>query len=339
MHNAHPSPPQMGEGAERTITFAQAVAEALDEILTEDDRVTLIGAGFAGQTAGAAHMNVVRERYAARIKYPPIAELAYCGIGIGAAMAGLRPIIDLSTATFSYEAIPQIINEAAIACSNSAGQTTVPIVFHMLHGIRGAGAVQHSGSPTPWYWNTPGLQVAVPGSPADAKGLLRWAALRSRNPTVFISHSRLMEVTGPAPRGGVDLEFGQAEVKRQGSDVTILACGVQVHRALQAAALLAGDGIQAEVVDPRTLQPLDKTTILTSLRKTGRVVITDESHDLCGVAAGLAAIIADEGFALLKAPIKRVSTLPVPVPYSEPMEAYATPRVERIVAAAREVLG
>src|SRR3954447_1525260 len=247
----------------RTIKYAQAIAEALDEILGEDERVTLIGAGFVGLTPSGSYMNPVREKYAARIKYPPIAELAYCGIGIGAAMAGLRPIIELSTATFSYEAIPQIVNEAAIACSNSAGQTAVPIVFHMLYGIRGAGAVQHSGSPQAWYWNTPGLQVAMPGTPADVKGLMRWAALKSRNPTVFLNHQKLMEVVGPVPEGPFEIPFGQAEVARTGGDVTIVATSIQVPRAVEAAATLAReDGIEAEVINPRTLTPLDTATIL-----------------------------------------------------------------------------
>ncbi|HYU21359.1 MAG TPA: transketolase C-terminal domain-containing protein, partial [Chloroflexota bacterium] len=272
----------------RELHFAEALAEALDEILTEDERVTLIGAGFVGLTPSQAAMNRVREKHAGRIKWPPISELAYCGIGIGAAMVGIRPIVELSTATFSYEAVPQIVNEAAIAASNSAGQTNVPIVFHMLYGVRGAGAVQHSGSPQPWYWNTPGLQVAMPGSPADVKGLLRWAALKSRNPTVFLDHQRLMELMGPVPDAPYEIPFGQAEVKRQGADVTIVACGVQVPRALEAAERLAReDGVQAEVVDPRTLEPLDAATILASVRKTGRAVVTDESHDHCGVAAGL----------------------------------------------------
>jgi acetoin:2,6-dichlorophenolindophenol oxidoreductase subunit beta len=321
---------------DRTMTYAQAMAEALDEILAADDRVTLIGAGFGG-LSGAQYFNPVREKYADRIKYPPIAELAYCGIAVGAAMAGMRPIVELGTGTFSYEAIPQIINEAAIAYSNSGGQTSVPVTFHMLHGVRGAGGVQHSGSPQPWYWNTPGLQVVEPGTPADVKGLLRWSALFSKNPTVFINHSRLMDTQGLVPDGTHDVPFGQADVKRQGSDVTIVACGIQVPRALAAAETLAGEGIQAEVVDPRTLQPLDTATILASVRKTGRVVVTDESHDHCGVAAGLAAIIADEGFASLKAPIKRVSTMAVPVPYAKPMEDYVTPSAERIVAAVREI--
>src|SRR5919197_20966 len=165
----------------RILRYAEAMAEALDEILSEDERVTLIGAGFAGLTPSQAALNPVREKYAARIKWPPISELAYSGIGVGAAMVGMRPIVEISTATFSYEAIPQ------------------------------------SGSPQPWYWNTPGLQVAMPGSPADVKGLLRWAVLKSRNPTVFLDHQKLMELPGPVPEGPYENPFGLAEVKRQGS--------------------------------------------------------------------------------------------------------------------------
>lgn len=321
-----------------SMTFAQALAEAVDEVLASDDRVILIGAGFGGGHS-SSFFDSVRNKFAERIKYPPISEIGFTGIGVGAAMTGMRPIIEYGTATFSYEAIPQIVNEAAIACANSGGQTSVPIVFHMFHGLRGAGGVQHSGSPQPWYWNTPGLQVAVPGTPADVKGLFRWAALKSRNPTVFINHLQLMQQFGDVPSGAYNVEFGRADVKRQGSDVTIVACGIQVPRALEAAARLAReDGLDAEVVDPRTLAPLDAEAILASVAKTGRVVVTDESHDSCGVAAGLAAIIADEGFDYLKAPIRRVSTMPVPVPYAPGMEDFVSPSVIRIIDAVRTVL-
>lgn len=323
---------------ERVLRFADALAEAVDEILAEDERVTLIGARFVGLVRGRDPLEPVRRRHADRIVWPPISELAYCGIAIGAAMVGMRPIVELSTATFSYEAIPQIVNEAAIAHANSAGQVRVPVVFHMLYGVRGAGGAQHSGSPQGWYWSAPGLQVAMPSSPRDVKGLLRWAALRSSNPTVFLDHAGLMELEGPVPEGPYDIPFGQAEVKREGRDVSVVATSIQVPRALAAAEILAReDGLDVEVVDVRTLQPLDRATLLASARKTGRVVVTDESPDTCGVAAGLAAIVADEAFAHLRAPIKRVSVVPVPVPYAETMEEFVIPRVERIVAAVREV--
>jgi len=182
------------------------------------------------------------------------------------------------------------------------------------------------------------LQVAMPSSPADAKGLLRTALLKSQDPTIFFAHERLMNQRGPVPDGEYEIPFGKAEVKREGRDVTIIATGVQVPRALAAADALAKDGISAEVVDPRTLEPLDKATLIASVKKTGRVVITDESHDNCSVASGLAAIMADEAFASLRAPIKRVTIPHVPVPFAVPMEDYVTPTAERIAETARALV-
>jgi pyruvate dehydrogenase E1 component beta subunit len=320
------------------MTFGEALVSALGEVLEQDRRVVLIGGGLVGQGPGQAQFARLRQKHASRMKSPPIAELGYCGIATGAAMAGLRPLVDIGTATFSYEAIPQIVNEAAIAYSNSGGQTNVPVTFYVRYGIRGGGGVQHSGSPQPWYWNTPGLQIAMPGSPADAKGLLRTALLKSQDPTIFFAHERLMGERGPVPDEEYEIPFGKAEVKRQGRDLTIIATGVQVPRALAAAATLAKEGISAEVVDPRTLEPLDKATLIASVKKTGRVVITDESHDNCGVASGIAAIIADEAFGSLRAPVKRVTIPHVPVPYAVPLEDHVTPTAERIAAAARALV-
>jgi len=325
---------------ERILSFAQALAEAVDGIMAEDERVVLIGARFTGFTKSARVMDPILERYADRIVWPPISELAYCGVAIGAAISGYRPVVEMSTATFSYEAIPQIANEAAIVHANSNGQVCVPVVFHMLYGVRGAGGAQHSGSPQGWYWNTPGLQVVLPATPADVKGLLRHAALRSRGPTVFLDHGRLMEGFGPVPEGPYEIPFGEAKVERAGDDVTIVATGIQVPRALEAAdVLMRDDGVSVDVVNVRTLQPLDRATILRSVRRTGRVVVTDESPDQGGVAAGLAAIVADEAFDALRAPVKRVGVIPVPVSYSAALEDAVTPRVDRIVTAARATLG
>ena len=320
------------------MTFGEALVNALADILERDKRVVLIGGGLVGSGPGQAQFARLRQKYASRIKSPPIAELGFCGIAAGAAMAGLRPLVDIGTATFSYEAIPQIVDEAAIAYSNSGGQTNVPVTYFMRYGIRGGGGVQHSGSPQPWYWNTPGLQVAMPSSPADANGLLRTALLKSRDPTIFFAHERLMNESGPVPDGEFEIPFGQAEVKRQGRDVTIIATGVQVPRALAAADTLTKEGISAEVVDPRTLEPLDKPTLIASVKKTGRLVVTDESHDNCSVASGLAAIMADEAFGSLRAPIKRVTIPHVPVPFAVPLEDYVTPTAERIAEAARSLL-
>ena len=325
---------------ERVINFAQALAEAVDGIMAEDERVVLLGARFTGFTKSARVMDPVLERYADRITWPPISELAYCGVAIGAAIAGFRPIVEMSTATFSYEAIPQIANEAAIVHANSNGRVCAPVVFHMLYGVRGAGGAQHSGSPQSWYWSTPGLQVVMPATPADVKGLLRYAALRSNGPTVILDHSRLMEGFGPVPEGPYEIRFGEAKVERAGDDVTIIATSVQVERALEAAdVLLRDDGISLEVVNVRTLQPLDRATILRSARKTGRVIVSDESPDQGGVNGGLAAIVADEAFDALRAPVKRVGVVPVPVSYSQPYEEAVIPSVARIVGAAREVAG
>jgi pyruvate/2-oxoglutarate/acetoin dehydrogenase E1 component len=320
------------------MTFGESLVSALGEVMEQDRRVVLIGGGLVSTGPAQAQFARLRQKYASRIKSPPIAELGFCGIAAGAAMAGLRPLVDIGTATFSYEAIPQIVNEAAIAYSNSGGQTNVPVTYFMRYGIRGGGGVQHSGSPQPWYWNTPGLQVAMPSSPADAKGLLRTALLRSQNPTVFFAHERLMDERGAVPDGAYEIPFGQAAVKREGRDVTIIATGVQVPRALAAADALAKEGVWAEVVDPRTLEPLDKATLLASVKKTGRLVVTDESHDNCGVAAGLAALMADEAFGSLRAPIKRVTIPHVPVPFAASLENFVTPTAERIAEAVRALL-
>ena len=320
------------------MTYGEALIAALDEVMEHDQRVVLFNPSFIGMATGQDKLAALRTKYAKRIKFPPIAELGFCGIATGAAMAGLRPVVDLSTATFSYEAIPQIVNEAAIAYANSGGQTTVPVVFYVKFGIRGGGGVQHSGSPQSWYWNTPGLQVVMPSTPADAKGLMRTVLRTSADPTIFFSHDRLVDERGAVPDGAYEIPLGQADIKREGHDLTIIATSIQVPRALVAAAILAKEGVSAEVIDPRTLQPLDTPALLASVKKTGRVLITDESHDNCGVAAGLAAIIANEGFASLRAPIKRVSIPPVPVPYAVPLEDFVTPLAERIVEMARVLL-
>jgi pyruvate/2-oxoglutarate/acetoin dehydrogenase E1 component len=323
---------------ERVLSFAQAIAEAVDGILEEDPCLQLIGGRFTGHTKSARVMEPVIAKHAARVSWPPISELAYCGVAIGAAMSGVRTVVEMSTATFSYEAIPQIVNEAAIVHANSNGRMCAPVVFHMLYGIRGAGGAQHSGSPQAWYWAAPGLQVAMPATPADVKGLLRYAALRSRGPTVFLDHTRLMEGSGLVPEGPYEIPFGEAKVEREGDDVTIVGTSIQVQRALEAADILYRDnGIAVEVVNLRTLRPLDRAAIARSVRKTGRVVVTDESPEDSGVASALAGMIADEMYGSLRAPVRRVGVLPVPVPYAKALEERITPRVDRLVAAARDL--
>ena len=322
----------------KEMTFAEGLSLGLQESLEQDERVVLIGAGFGGLTPYRGAYAPIRERFSDRITDPPIAELGYCGIAIGAAMTGLRPIVAIGTGAFSFEAFPQIANEAPQAYYGTRGQVTCPVVFHMMTGIRGAGALQHSTSPQPMYWNTPGLQLVVPGSPADARGLMKTVALRSENPTIFIDHQRLQGVTGMVDDDGDgEIPLGVAEVKRDGTDVTIVAVSVMVARALEAAERLAADGISAEVVDPRTLVPLDKDTILKSVAKTGHVVVADESQLSCGIAAELSAIIVEDGFESLKAPIKRVGIPNVPIPFHESEEQFITPTADKIIAAVKSI--
>ena len=322
----------------REIGYAEALIEVLSELLAEDKRVHLIGNHFLGLHPKRTMLESLREKFESQVMDPPIAEIGNAGLGIGAAMAGLRPIVDFYTASFIYQAWPQVVNEAANALYMSGGQTRVPVVFHILHGLRGGGAAQHSQSPQAMLWNAPGLEIAIPSSPRDVKGLMR-SAVRSENPTLFVDHVRLFNTKGPVPDDpNFTIPFGQAEVKRAGKDVTVVATSFQVERALQAAAALQGEGIDVEVVDPRTLVPLDEATILASVRKTGRLVVVDECHRRCGIAGELIAVVAENDSVRLKAHPKRVVTEDVPIPFSPLLEDAIGPSEEKIKAAVRAVM-
>jgi len=321
----------------RELAYYEAKFEALNEIMAADPRVHLINGTFLSLSPRRHVFQELVKKYPDRVMSPPISELSFCGLATGAAMAGLRPIVDLSTGSFIFEGWPQVANEAANAFYMSGGQTRVPVVFHLFHGLRGGGAAQHSASPQAMLWNNPGLEIVLPSSPRDVKGLLK-TAVASDNPTIFVDHVHLLEIKGDVPENDAAIPFGVAEVKRKGSDVTLISTSYTVQRCLQVAGKLAAEKIDVEVVDPRTLVPFDLATILTSVQKTGRVVIADETHQSCGVAAEIAARIAETGFDKLKAPIRRVATLDVPVPYSPPLEDYIGPREDRIVDAIRAVL-
>ena len=265
---------------------------------------------------------------------PPISELGFCGLATGAAMAGLRPIVDLSTGSFIYEAWPQVANEAANAYSMSGGQTKRAGGFSSFSRLarrrRGAAFRQPASD---------ALECSRIGDRDSlfAAGRQRPAqnAVSTDNPTIFVDHTRLLDIRGEVPENDKPIPFGVADVKRQGTDVTLIATSYTVQVALQAAAKLAQERIEVEVVDPRTLVPFDLATILTSVEKTHRVVIADETHQSCGVAAEIAARIAETGFDKLKTRIRRVSTLDVPVPYSPPLEAHIGPSESRIMDAVR----
>ncbi|HEY5899402.1 MAG TPA: transketolase C-terminal domain-containing protein [Burkholderiales bacterium] len=321
----------------RELTYAEAKVEALRDALRDDPRVCLIGSFFLGLSPRRVLLDEIRREFAGRVFDPPISEGAICGMAVGAAMSGLRPIVEVTTASFLFHAFPQVLNEAANACYMSGGQLRVPVVFHILHGLRGGGAAQHSHSPQAMLWNTPGLEIALPGSPRDVKGLLT-AAVQSDNPTVFVDHARLFEVRGEVPEGRFSIALGKAEIKRAGKDVTVVATSLMVQRALEAAKAAASENIDAEVVDLRTLVPLDSETLLASVRRTGRLVVVDECHRSCGVAAEVAALAAEHALAHLRAPVKRVTTLDVPVPFSAPLERYIEPTADKVLAALREVM-
>jgi pyruvate dehydrogenase E1 component beta subunit len=321
----------------RVLAYYEAKFEALSEIMDADKRVHLIGGTFFSLSPRRHLYQELAKKYADRVLSPPISELGFCGLATGAAMAGLRPVVDISTGSFIFEGWPQVCNEAANAFYMSAGQTQVPVVFHLFHGLRGGGAAQHSASPQAMLWNNPGLEIVLPSSPRDVKGLLK-TAVASDNPTIFVDHVQLLEVRGEVPENDGPIPFGQADIKRKGSDVTVVATSYMVQRCLQVAEKLARENIQVEVVDPRTLVPFDMETLLSSVDKTGRVVIVDETHQSCGVAAEIAARIAEAGFDKLKAPLRRVATLDVPVPYSPPLEEHIGPREDRIIEAIRAVL-
>jgi pyruvate/2-oxoglutarate/acetoin dehydrogenase E1 component len=321
----------------RELLYYEAKFEALNEIMRADQRVHLINGTFLSLSP---HRHVYQElvkKFPDRIASPPISELGFCGLAIGAAMAGLRPVIDISTGSFIFEAWPQVANEAANAFYMSAGQTRVPVVFHLFHGLRGGGAAQHSASPQAMLWNNPGLEIVLPSSPRDVKGLLK-SAVASDNPTIFVDHVKLLDIRGDVPQNDGPIPLGVADIKRPGSDVTMIATSYMVQRCLKVAQQLAQEKIEVELVDPRTLVPFDLETILSSVEKTRRVVIVDETHQSCGVAAEIATRIGEAAFDKLKAPIRRVATLDVPVPYSPPLEESIGPTEARITEAVRSVV-
>ena len=260
------------------------------------------------------------------------------GIATGAAMNGLRPILPFGTASFMMRAWDQILHEAGSVHYMSNGKAKAPIVFHAVHGLRGGGGPQHSLSPQAMLWNNPGLEIVLPSCPADARGLMR-TAIRSDNPTVFLDHQRLTRMEGDVPDGDYTVPFGVADVKRDGGDVTIVAASLQVSAALEAAVTLSGEGIEAEIIDLRSLVPLDEDAILKSVAKTGRLVVADEAPLRCSIASEIVATVTEKGFDLLQASPVRVNRLDVHIPSSRLLEDHAMPDARCIVEAARKVCG
>jgi acetoin:2,6-dichlorophenolindophenol oxidoreductase subunit beta len=322
----------------KQMLFAAALVDGLRQAMQQDERIVVISSHILGLGPYRKLMEPLEKEFHHRFFEPPNSEAALAGLGSGAAMAGDRPLVNFSTANFTYLAWSQFANDAASAHYMTNGAISVPVVFYAMHGIRGGGAAQHSGSPQAMLWNCPGLEIVLPACPADAKGLLV-SALKSNNPTFFLTHAKLLGIEGPVPEGPHEVPLGRAEIKRPGHDVTIVATSYMVIEALAAADAMAAEGIEAEVIDPRTLVPLDEATILDSVARTGRIVIADECHLRCSTASEIAATVVEKGFKLLKAAPVRVARADVPTPFSAPLEAAIAPNRDKIIAAVRRVLG
>ena len=320
----------------REITYAEALMEAFREEMRRDEKVFHI-CGNLGPLAA-----LVPEFGKERLRACPISEEAYVGAGIGAAGSGFRPIISPGMMTFAFTAMDQIVNQMAKIHYMFGGQATFPLVFRASTGGGRSAAAQHSQSPHPMFMNLAGLKLVMPSTPYDAKGLMK-SAIRDNNPVIFFEDQMLVArgIKGPVPEEEYTIPIGSADVKRQGRDVTVVAISKMVLEALAAAEELEQEGISAEVVDPRTLVPMDAATIRASVQKTGRVVIVDEACLTCSAAAEISALITEDPatFRALKAPPKRVCAPNVPIPYSPIMEAFCLPDKDNVIAGIREVLG
>jgi pyruvate dehydrogenase E1 component beta subunit len=318
----------------RELPYIAAIGEAISEEMARDDKVL-----YFGQNIATTENDPFLQAFGAdRVRVTPISETAEIGMAVGTAFAGYRPVVELYMAEFMLVAMDQVVNEAPRFHYMTGGQVKVPIVLKAGYGFTAGWSGQHTGSIYGMFMGVPGLKVVVPATAADAKGLMT-AAIRDDNPVVYFHHYLLTLEHGEVPEGEHVVALGEAAVRREGSDVTIVAIGWLVGKALAAAEQLAAEGVSAEVIDPRTLAPLDTATILASVEKTGRLVVVDQSTRHGSAAAVIAAEVASEGFGSLKAPIALVTALDATIPYSQPMEEYLLPDDEKIVTAVQQVLG
>jgi pyruvate/2-oxoglutarate/acetoin dehydrogenase E1 component len=319
--------------------MAQAVNEALAEELRRDERVFIVGEDVAeAGTPFKVLSGLVEEFGPERVRDSPISEAGITGLAVGAAMTGLRPVVDIMFGDFLTLVMDQLVNQAAKAHYMSGGNLTVPLVLRTTLGATRRSAAQHSQSLQAWVAHVPGLKVVLPSTPYDAKGLLK-TAIRDDNPVVFIEDKLDFRIKGLVPADEYTLPIGVADVQREGADVTLVATSSMVRVCLDAAELLDAEGISAEVVDPRTLSPLDGETLVRSAEKTGRAIVVDEGHRSYGVTAELAAVIAERAFYHLDAPVRRLGAMDVPVPFSPPLEDETVPTPETVAAAAVELCG
>jgi pyruvate dehydrogenase E1 component beta subunit len=321
-----------------TITYRDALNQALREEMQRDPKVFLMGEEVGlYQGAYKVSRGLLEEFGAQRVVDTPIAELGFAGVGVGAAMGGLRPVIEFMTWNFAVLALDQIVNSAAKMLYMSGGQIPIPIVFRGPNGAALQLSSQHSQAWESWLAHIPGLKVVAPATPHDAKGLLK-SAIRDNNPVIVLEGEMLYNTKGEIPEGEILVPIGQAEVKREGKDVTLICHSKTVAVALKAADQLALQGVAAEVVDLRSLRPLDEHAILASVAKTNRAVVVEEGWPHCGVGAQVVDIIQRDAFDQLDAPVLRVTQADVPMPYNKLLERLAKPSPEKVVAAARRVL-
>jgi pyruvate/2-oxoglutarate/acetoin dehydrogenase E1 component len=324
----------------RELTYAEAIREALRQEMVRDESVFLIGEDI-GRYGGAFGVSygLVDEFGEERVRDTPISEAGIAGAATGAALTGMRPVAEIMFMDLTTIAMDQLVNQAAKLRFMFGGKAKVPLVLRTPGGSGTGASAHHSQSLEAWFVHVPGLKVVVPSTPYDAKGLLL-ASIRDDNPVVFVEHKLLYKRKGPVPEDDYTIPLGVGDVKRPGRDLTIVATSIMVPRALEAAETLAQEGIEAEVVDPRTLKPLDDGIIVESVIKTGRVLVAHEACKTGGVGAEIVARIAEsEAFDYLDAPIKRLAGLDIPVPYNRNLERHMVPQVENIVAAARELVG
>jgi pyruvate dehydrogenase E1 component beta subunit len=321
----------------RSITFAEAVREALSQEMREDQDVFILGEdiGVYGGAFGVTR-GMIEEFGPERVRNTPISEAAITGAAIGSALTGMKPVVELQFSDFITIAMDQLVNQAAKLRYMYGGKGNVPMVLRTPSGSGTGAAAQHSQSLEAWVAHVPGLKVVQPSTASDAKGLLK-AAIADPNPVIFYEHKLLYKTQEHVPEEAYTIPLGEADVKREGTDVTIVATAVMVHKALEAAEKLAEEGIDVEVIDPRTLVPLDEKTIVDSVKKTGRVIVVHEAVKRGGYGGEIASMIAEsEAFDYLDAPVRRLGALPIPVPYNPALEKAMVPQVDDIMQAARD---
>lgn len=321
----------------REITYVEAIREGLREEMARDESVFVFGEDVTLGYLSGITRGLIDEFGKDRVRDTPISEQSIIGLAVGAAVMGMRPVPEIQFSDLLTLCMDQIVNQAAKLRYMSGGQLQIPITVRTCGGTFGSFAAQHSQSLEAWFVHVPGLRVVIPATPADAKGLIK-SSIRNDSPVLFLEHKQLFKTKGPVPEGEHLIPLGKADVKRPGKDVTLFTYSYMVHKCLSTSEKLQQEGIDVEIIDPRTLNPLDKETLLNSVKKTHRLVIVEEDCKTGGVGAEIAAIVAEEALDDLDAPIKRVATFDAPIPFSPPLENYLIPDERTIMKAVQSVM-